>query len=393
MRENIRALGVLMKREIRMLAGHRIYWFVMIFAPLFCFLFFMDLLKDGLPKKLPVAVVDEDNTTTSRSLVRSLNTFAQTDVVMRTANFSEAREALQRGDVYGIFYIPVDFRRDASTGKEPVLSFYTNDTYFLAGSLLYKDMRMQSNLANGAVQQTLLLAKGEGGPLLAAKLMPIVLDTHPLNNPWLSYAVYLANFLLPAFLCMFVMFTTVYSISEEIKRRTSREWLEAGNGSIIVALMGKLVPQALIFTAMGMLALSMLYGYAHFPLNSGFFPMFLAMVLMILASQCFALFVTGITRRSRIALSACALWSFLFCIPNAGMKSGRTAGHVVAFDEGERVGVGVADLLGRQFFDIRGSGFEWYSDDIFLAELCGIDSISVFTDFYFAKVEVGFVGF
>ena len=47
MRENIRALGVLMKREIRMLAGHRIYWFVMIFAPLFCFLFFMDLLKDA----------------------------------------------------------------------------------------------------------------------------------------------------------------------------------------------------------------------------------------------------------------------------------------------------------------------------------------------------------
>ncbi|MEI3423505.1 MAG: hypothetical protein V8R91_22020 [Butyricimonas faecihominis] len=55
MRENIRALGVLMKREVRMLAERRIYWFVMIFAPLFCFLFFMDLLKEGLPKKLPVA--------------------------------------------------------------------------------------------------------------------------------------------------------------------------------------------------------------------------------------------------------------------------------------------------------------------------------------------------
>ena len=52
-----------------MLAEHRIYWFVMIFAPLFCFLFFMDLLKDGLPKKLPVAVVDEDNTTFSGAFV------------------------------------------------------------------------------------------------------------------------------------------------------------------------------------------------------------------------------------------------------------------------------------------------------------------------------------
>lgn len=294
-----------------MLATHRIYWFVMVFAPLFCFLFFMDLLKDGLPKKLPVAMVDEDNTTTSRSLVRSLNTFAQTDVVMRTANFSEAREALQRGEVYGIFYIPANFRRDASTGSEPVLSFYTNDTYFLAGSLLYKDMRMQSSLANGVVQRTLLLAKGEGDPLLSAKLMPIVLDTHPLNNPWLSYAIYLANFLLPAFLCMFVMFTTVYSISEEIKRRTSREWLETGNGSIIVALLGKLVPQGVIFTIMGMLYLSILYAYARFPLNSGFLPMFLAMILMILSSQCFALFITGMVRRSRIALSSCALWGVL----------------------------------------------------------------------------------
>ena len=80
MRENIRALGVLMKREVRMLAERRIYWFVMIFAPLFCFLFFMDLLKEGLPKKLPVAVVDEDNTTTSRSLVRSLNKIGRAHV-------------------------------------------------------------------------------------------------------------------------------------------------------------------------------------------------------------------------------------------------------------------------------------------------------------------------
>ncbi len=311
MYKNIKALVVLMKREVRMLARRRIYWFVMFFAPLFCFLFFMDLLKDGLPKKLPIAVVDEDNTTTSRSLIRSLNTFAQTEVAVRTTNFSEAREALQRGEVYGIFLIPSDFRREVSTGGIPVLSFYTNDTYFLAGSLLYKDMRMQANLANGAVQQTLLLAQGKGGPLLKAKLMPIALDSHPLNNPWLSYAVYLANFLLPAFLCMFVMFTTVYSISDEIKQKTSREWLETGRGSIIIALMGKLIPQALIFMVMGMLYLSMLYGYAHFPLNSGLFPMFLAMVLMILASQCFALFVTGMNRRSRIALSTCALWGVL----------------------------------------------------------------------------------
>lgn len=310
-RDIIYSLFTLMRREFRHLASRRIYWFTMILAPAFCFFFFADLLKQGLPSKLPVAVVDGDNTAMSRQLARSLDAFAQTGVALRTADFSEAREAMQQSRIYGIFHIPEGFRREVSTGKEPVIAFYTNDTYILPGSLVYKDMRLQSALANGAVQQTMLLAKGEGGPQLKAKLMPIVVDTHPLNNPWVSYAVYLASILMPAFLCMFVMFTTTYSISEETKAKTSREWLQLGRQSIVIALLGKLLPQAFIFTITGLLYLSVLYGYLHFPLNSGFFPMFLAMLLLVLASQGLAVFVTGIVRRSRIVLSFCGLWGVL----------------------------------------------------------------------------------
>lgn len=310
-KNTIHILLTLMKREMRRLAVRRIYWFAIVLAPVASYLFFADLLKEGLPVSLPVAVVDEDNTTTSRSLTRSLDAFAQTEVVLRTDNFGAAREAMQRSEVFGIFHIPPHFRREASTGSEPMISFYTNDTYLLAGALVYKDMRMQSVLANGAVQQTLLLSKGKGDALLAAKLMPIAVDTHPLNNPWLSYSIYLSNILLPAFLYMFVMFVTVFSIGEEIKEGSSREWLTLGNHSIVLSLAGKLAPHTILFTIVGTLYLSLLYGYAQFPLNSGFFPMFLAMFLLVLSAQAFALFVAGITPRNRIALSACALWGVL----------------------------------------------------------------------------------
>ena len=312
----VSSLWALMKREVRILASRRIYWFILIFAPLFSFLFFMDILKEGLPADLPVAVVDRDNSTTSRALARSLNTFAQSEVKIRTADFGEAREAMQRNEVYGIFYIPENFAREAAAGKEPLISFYTNDSYLLAGSLLYKDMRMQAGLANGSVQQTLLLAQGTDASLLPAKLSPIALDVHPLNNPWLSYNIYLSNLLLPAFLCMFVMFMTCFSISDEIKRKSSREWLQMGNNSIILSLLGKLLPQTLIFAVLGALMMSVLYFYQSFPLNNGFFPLFLAMIMVILASQAIALFATGCTRRSRISLSVCALWgviSFSIC--------------------------------------------------------------------------------
>lgn len=298
-------------REFRRLAARRIYWFMMIFAPMACFVFFADLLKQGLPQKLPVAVVDEDNSGTSRQLYRSLDAIAQSEVVLRTADFAEARKAMQQGKVYGIFHIPADFRQKVSVGQQPELSFYTNETFLLPASLVYKDMRLQSVLANGAVQQTLLLAKGKGGPQLQAKLMPITVDTNPLNNPWISYAIYLASVLMPAFVFMFAMFTAAYSIGQETKERTADAWLQCADGSVVLALAGKLLPQTLIFGVTGMLYLSILYGYMHFPLNSGFFPMFLAMILLVLAAQGFAVFMTGMARRNRIALSSCALWGVL----------------------------------------------------------------------------------
>ena len=160
----------LMLREFKRLASRRIYWFMMLLAPVFCFVFFADLLKEGLPMQLPIAVVDEDNTSTSRQLSRSLDAIAQTDVVMRGADFSEARKAMQKGEIYGIFHIPADFAVEVATCKRPVLSFYTNETYLLPSSLAYKDMRVQAALANGAVQQTLLKAKGITGVELQARL-------------------------------------------------------------------------------------------------------------------------------------------------------------------------------------------------------------------------------
>ena len=98
-------MGVItiMKREIRQLAFRRIYLFMIVIAPVLCFLFFADLFKGGVPVNLPVAVVDLDNTSVSRSLTRSLDAFGQTEIVMKAENFTEARKAMQEGKIYGIF--------------------------------------------------------------------------------------------------------------------------------------------------------------------------------------------------------------------------------------------------------------------------------------------------
>lgn len=109
LKENIKALFTLMNREVRRLSSRRIYWFTMILAPAFCFFFFADLLKQGLPTKLPVAVVDEDHTAMSRQLARSLDAFAQTGVVMRTGDSRKRGKRCKKVRYTEYFIFPMVF--------------------------------------------------------------------------------------------------------------------------------------------------------------------------------------------------------------------------------------------------------------------------------------------
>ena len=159
-REAIGHINTVVRREMHRMVSTPLYFFCILVAPLISMTFFLSLMREGLPKDLPIAVVDLDNTETSRNLVRQLDAFEQTSVYIRTGSFSEAREAMQRGEVYGIFYIPEDFTVEATSGKQPKLSYYTNSTYLIAASLLFRDMKTISVLANASVGLQTGTAKG-----------------------------------------------------------------------------------------------------------------------------------------------------------------------------------------------------------------------------------------
>ena len=63
----------IVRREIVRMQSRPLYGLSMIFAPLFCFVFFTSLMREGLPESLPAGVVDEDNTPVSRSILRNLD--------------------------------------------------------------------------------------------------------------------------------------------------------------------------------------------------------------------------------------------------------------------------------------------------------------------------------
>ena len=299
------------KREVLRIAVRPLYLFCMIIAPVFCYLFFTTLMANGLPTDLPAGVVDLDNTSTTRNIIRNLDAFQQTHIVAHYPSVMEARKAIQRGEIYSFYYIPEGTTEATLASRQPKVSFYVNYSYLIAGSLLYKDQRTISELAAGAVGRATLYAKGATEDQAMAFLQPIVIDTHALNNPWLNYSVYLCNTLFPGILMLLIFLTTIYTLGEEVKNGTGRELMHLVDNSITKVLIGKLLPHTLVFFVIAVFYNVYLYGYLHYPCHSGIFPMLLAGLLLVLSSQAFGVFLFGLFGSFRLALSAASLWGVI----------------------------------------------------------------------------------
>ena len=299
------------KREQKRMMSRGIYTFCMIIAPIFAFLFFTTLMGEGLPADLPAGVVDEDNTATTREVIRNLESFQQTDIIEHYPDVAAARKAMQQGKIYSFYYIPEGTTQLAISGKQPTVSFYTAASYLIPGSLAYRDMKMMSEYAAGGVGRATLYAKGYTEDQAMAVLQPIKMEMHAVNNPGLNYSVYLCNTILPGVLMLLIMQVTIYSIYVELKEETSKEWLAMADNDIVKALIGKLLPHLVIWLLMGAFCLCMLYGVWEFPLNSGIWPMVLNMLLLINASLAFGVFFCGMLPSLRWALSLATLWGVL----------------------------------------------------------------------------------
>ncbi len=309
--------SVVFRREWRRIATSRICLWGIFGVMLLTTVVLLYMMDKGLPAEIPIAVVDLDNSVTSRELLRQLDGFPKTEIALKALTFTEARKAMERGDVYAILTIPEDFAVDAASGKQPKIVYYTNNAFLINGSLLFQDLKTISVMASASVGIKLVEGKGGTPEQAMSVAQPIVVESHPLNNPWLNYSIYLNNMTLPGVMQLLILMFTVSCFGSEIKSGTGKELVELSGNSTWKTVAGKILPYTIIFTAFALMIMSVLYGINGFPMNSGFFPMLLAWIALIIASQGFALTIFAVFRNYRFSVSVACLIGML-SIPLSG---------------------------------------------------------------------------
>ena len=133
MTEIIRRIYHISLRELRIMRQNPIYGFCTVIFPIVIILFFTSLMNSGQPIEMPVGVVDQDQTQTSRAMIRRLDAFQTSHVVGHYANMNEARKAIQRNEIYAFLLIPKGTTSGLMTDTQPRISFYYSNVTLVAG--------------------------------------------------------------------------------------------------------------------------------------------------------------------------------------------------------------------------------------------------------------------
>lgn len=293
------------------LTSRRVYLTLLIAVPLLFTLFFINLMDEGVAVKVPSSVVDLDNSSLSRDVIRNLGSSELVDIVAKDESYHKAMEKVRSGKTYGFFMIPENFQRDAISGRTPTITYYCNLTYFVPGTMMFKGFKTTAVTTAGGLVQTNLVSRGLTENFAMATIQPVVVQQQSPGNPWMNYNYYLTDSFVPGIICLVVALVTAYSICDEIKRRNSRRWLERSGNSVVIALAGKLIPQGIVGVAVGLAYQGIMYGFNHFPMNCSVWHMIWAMVLMVFASQAFAVTVCCLITNLRLAVSICSLTGIL----------------------------------------------------------------------------------
>lgn len=298
-------------RELRMMFARPLYLFASVGVMLLSTFFFLTLMKGGAAEKMPMAVVDQDQTTISRRLIHEMQATPSVDIQLITNSYSEARDAMQKGKIYGIFVIREGFYRDLVSFKRPQIDFYVTNAYTVGGNTAYKQMLTMANLVSGAFQREVLRKKGMTDDVIMHRIQPIAIEGHMVANPWGNYSIYLVSTILPGILGLVCIMLTIFAIGFELKARTSHAWLRAAGGNYTIAMIGKLIPYTLIYLILGVGCHLILYRFVGFPVYGSTWRLMFGLLLFILAMEALGITMIGLLPTLRDALSIGALYSML----------------------------------------------------------------------------------
>jgi len=349
-----------MRKEFRQIRRDSRSLIFMIFLPAFLLIMFGFALNFDV-KHIPLAVVDQDGSRTSRDLIEKFRTTEYFDIRSVLDRTGEVDGLMARDKIRAALIIPERFSEDLLAQRSPSVQFLIDGANAMSGTTAAG--YAASILLSYSQRVTLeaMARRRPGGPML-----PLKTEVRVWYNPELRSAKFLVPGLMAFILMVTLTTSTAFSIVRE-KERGTMEQIYVSPLRPTALIIGKMIPYILISLASAHIVLALgwvLFGVA---VKGSYFLLLLTIVLFLISGLGQGILISSITRTQQVA--------FLICVLTTILPTFILSGFVFPVRNMPRVIQAITYLIPAKYFLValraiilKGVGFAAFWDQIlFLA--------------------------
>ncbi len=299
-----RAWAVLAK-EFTQMRRDRITFAMMLVIPVMQLLLFGYAINSD-PKHLPTAVLVEDSSTLSRSVLQAMKTSGYFDITRQASSPAELDRMMGRGDIQFAVTIPADFSRRVIRHDDPqiLVEADASDPVATGGAVAALATLPSTALAHDLTGPLAALAGSSG----AAPFQVIV---HRRYNPEGLSSYNIVPGLLGIVLSMTLVMMTALGVTREVERGTMESLLATPvrPGEVMV---GKLAPYVLVGLVQTAVILTLARGLFDVPMQGGWAALFTGVMLFIMGSLALGFLISTVAGNQRQAMQL----SFFYMLPS-----------------------------------------------------------------------------
>lgn len=178
-----------------------------LFVPLMYPLLYSYVYTNEMVRDVPVVIVDDNNSSLSREIIRKMDASPDVSVVKRCNNMEDARELIKRHQAYGILHIPADFTKELNKRNQVPIGLYSD----MSSMLYYKALLVTATNVSLEVNKDIKVENyipGTTDRQDEITRMPIDYDYIAMYNPQNGFAA----FLIPPVLMLIIQQTLLLGI-------------------------------------------------------------------------------------------------------------------------------------------------------------------------------------
>ena len=283
-------LGAVFRAELRRIFTLWPAFSVLVVAACLYSVFYPQPYLNEALRDVAIAVVDEDQSTSSRDLSRRLDASPDIAVVSVLPDFPAAQRQVFAREASGIVVIPQGFERELLRGRASPVALYADASYFLIYQRVALAVSGVARTLGAEVEAGRLIAQGTDVAVARGLADPLPLTTIALFNPQGGYATYL----LPAAFVLILQQTLLIGVGLAGTLARDKRLLADPAATVLGKLLAYLALEAFI-VPFYLIGLPYLYGI---PRLGGVVPLLFLALPFVLATGALGLVVASVFRTS-----------------------------------------------------------------------------------------------